>query len=309
MIVRSPEEILATLDADGALDGLPFMPEMLGWCGKSCRVERRVEKTCVDIAPPAYSTRRFAGADVVVLEGSRCDGHGHDGCDRNCKIFWKVDWLRPADGSNTPTRISEAGLDALRRRLRVKSDDDRYFCQSTELHRATEAFPGKVKPWLVRILFREIRNGDRSVPEILELFVLWFAQRLRRVVSGQEWLRGPHQRTPSETLNLKPGDFVRIKNYSQIVETLDHRRCNRGMPICLEMTKYCGGDAEVRVRVDRIIDEKTGKMHEMRNTVILQNLRCKWMRGEPGCLCYNKLGDCPRGEQMFWREIWLERDS
>ena len=27
--VRSEEEILRTLDADGKLDGLPFMPEML----------------------------------------------------------------------------------------------------------------------------------------------------------------------------------------------------------------------------------------------------------------------------------------
>ena len=34
VLVRSPEEILATLDADGTLDGLPFMPEMLDWCGK-----------------------------------------------------------------------------------------------------------------------------------------------------------------------------------------------------------------------------------------------------------------------------------
>ena len=32
--VRSPEEILATLDENGELDGLPFMPEMLAWCGR-----------------------------------------------------------------------------------------------------------------------------------------------------------------------------------------------------------------------------------------------------------------------------------
>ena len=52
VIVRSPEEILSTLDADGTLDGLPFMPEMLDWCGKPFRVERRAEKTCVDVEPP-----------------------------------------------------------------------------------------------------------------------------------------------------------------------------------------------------------------------------------------------------------------
>ena len=57
--VRSPEEILSTLDADGTLDGLPFMPEMLEWCGKSLRVERRAEKTCVSVPLPAYGNRRF----------------------------------------------------------------------------------------------------------------------------------------------------------------------------------------------------------------------------------------------------------
>jgi hypothetical protein len=25
------------------------------------------------------------------------------------------------------------------------------------------------------------------------------------------------------------------------------------------------------------------------------------------CLCWNETGDCPRGELMYWREIWLER--
>ena len=32
--VRSASEILATLDATGALDELPFMPEMIPFCGR-----------------------------------------------------------------------------------------------------------------------------------------------------------------------------------------------------------------------------------------------------------------------------------
>ncbi|HVW84082.1 MAG TPA: hypothetical protein VHB50_05360, partial [Bryobacteraceae bacterium] len=39
--VKSAPEIARTLDADGALDGLPFMPEMLGHCGRRYRVIRR----------------------------------------------------------------------------------------------------------------------------------------------------------------------------------------------------------------------------------------------------------------------------
>jgi hypothetical protein len=35
--VRSAAEIFATLDERGCLDALPFMPEMLSYCGKSSR--------------------------------------------------------------------------------------------------------------------------------------------------------------------------------------------------------------------------------------------------------------------------------
>ena len=36
--VKSASEILATLDSEGKLDGLPFMPEMLEYCGQTFTV-------------------------------------------------------------------------------------------------------------------------------------------------------------------------------------------------------------------------------------------------------------------------------
>jgi len=39
--VRSKEEILATLDKNGRYDELPFMPQMLQYCGQKLRVARR----------------------------------------------------------------------------------------------------------------------------------------------------------------------------------------------------------------------------------------------------------------------------
>jgi hypothetical protein len=308
VIVRSPEEILSTLDADGTLHGLPFMPEMLDWCGKPSRVERRVEKTCVDVASPVYPMRRFAANDVVVLEGLRCDGHDHDGCKRSCKIFWKEDWLRRLDSVDTSTSTFRTGLDELLPRLKTKVGENHYFCQSTQLCKATEAFPGRKKPWMLRIVLREIRNGDRSVAEVLKLLVLWSSLRLQRVVYGKRRLRGPHKRTPSVSLGLKPGDLVRIKSRAQIVATLNHASNNRGMGVCHEMTRYCGARAEVRDRLDRMIDERTGEMREIRDTVILRNVCSKMMTlRDSDCLCEGVLGDCPRGELMYWREIWLER--
>src|SRR4029079_9446919 len=85
VVVRSANEILCTLDANGTLDGLPFMPEMLSWCGKSFRVQRGVERTCGDGYPIRYS----AANDVVIWDGPRCDGGSHDGCKHGCRIYWK----------------------------------------------------------------------------------------------------------------------------------------------------------------------------------------------------------------------------
>ena len=307
VVVRSPQEILSTLDSNGTLDGHPFMPEMLGLCGKSFRVHRRVEKTCVEAPPPIEPNRRFAKNDVVTLEGLRCDGSAHDGCKRGCRFYWKEAWLRPATGPETEVPVDEAALTQLRLRLKVKADEQRYFCQSTELLRSTEAFPGKMKPWLVRIAFRQIRQKDRSALEIAKLVMRWFRIRVHRAAAGDDRLRGPHTReTPIGALDLKPGELVRIKPLDQIVSTLNRKKRNRGMAICHEMTLCCGTVAEVRYRVDHVIEELSGKMRELRHTVTLQG-----RHGEKSlcdeCLCYGEMGDCPRGELMYWREIWLER--
>src|SRR5215470_14698637 len=137
VVVRSANEILSTLDENGTLDGLPFMPEMLSWCGKSFRVQRRVCKTCVDGDP----IRRFPANDVVVLDGPRCDGSGHDGCKHGCRIYWKQAWLRPVDSDDAQVTPVDADPDKLRARLKVKTGELSYFCQSTELYKSTEAFP------------------------------------------------------------------------------------------------------------------------------------------------------------------------
>ena len=44
--VKAPDEIVQTLDAEGASDHLPFMPEMLGFCGRKFRVSRRALTIC-----------------------------------------------------------------------------------------------------------------------------------------------------------------------------------------------------------------------------------------------------------------------
>ena len=45
--VKPPDEIVQTLDAEGASDHLPFMPEMLEFCGRTFRVSRRALTICI----------------------------------------------------------------------------------------------------------------------------------------------------------------------------------------------------------------------------------------------------------------------
>ncbi len=69
--VLSEAEILATLDEHGSLENLPFMPEMLKFCGRTFRVSRQAFKTCVD----DQEMRQFD--TTVFLEEARCDGSSH----------------------------------------------------------------------------------------------------------------------------------------------------------------------------------------------------------------------------------------
>ncbi len=80
--VRSHREILATLDSNGKLDNLPFMPEMAKCCGRRFRVYRRAEKVFLD---QYYYVARMPRA--VFLEGVRCDGAAHAGCQMGCLIL------------------------------------------------------------------------------------------------------------------------------------------------------------------------------------------------------------------------------
>ena len=80
-------EIFATLDERGMLDGLPFMPEMLKYCGRTLPVTQRADKTCAGDGV----VRRMH--NTVHLEKVRCDGSAHDGCQAACLMFWKEAWL------------------------------------------------------------------------------------------------------------------------------------------------------------------------------------------------------------------------
>ena len=56
--VRSKDEILATLDENGRIDGQPFMPEMLQFAGRELPISAIAHKTCDTINRPSTGRSR-----------------------------------------------------------------------------------------------------------------------------------------------------------------------------------------------------------------------------------------------------------
>ncbi len=325
--VKSKAEILASLDEKGTLEGMPFMPEMLKYCGHRFRVYKRAHKTC-DFST-GMEARRVPAA--VHLENLRCSGEAHGGCQAECLLFWKEAWLKPvASGSSSPEHsegddsrgaggCSEAHLQTAT--IESMEPEPIYACQNTLIPRFTtplrnrdldqyvEAFTsGNVllremfSPFLFRAYERLVRTrlGATGLPQgVYDLFQrlrggIPYPHRRGRVPAGQK--------TPVGTrLDLKPGELVRVKSFTAILDTLNSESRNRGLLFSQEMVPYCGLTFRVRSRVSRIIDEKTGKMLKFGNDcIILEDVIC---RGS-----YNG-GQifCPRGNYPYWRELWLER--
>jgi hypothetical protein len=293
--VRPLSEILRTLDFQGRLGGLPFMPEMASFCGRAYPVLRRVRQTCIEGA----GMQRFERDDVVLLDGVRCDARAHDSCQKRCMIFWKEGWLRRPGtarglswGVETAAQATPnipAGL------LPVRDANGKYLCQSTELERATR--PLSIRSRIAGCL-GDLRDGNYSMPVFLRGFIVPVWMRLRKMIGSDGHLRGPNQRTPVETTGLQAGDLVEVRSMREIALTLDRNGRNRGLEFTPLMNDYCGRRYQVLQRVERIILEDTGAMRQLQDTVILNGSSCAgWL----------KLGGCPRESYHLWREIWLRR--
>ncbi len=307
--VRPAAEILASLESDGSIDRLPFMPEMLQFSGRRFTVDNRSDTTCF-----WGGLRRME--DSVHLDGVRCDGSAHGGCQAGCLIFWKEEWLKPAEGhgagieTTAPRQRTGAAEDDLLRATRAPTEDggERWSCQATELPAAT----GKIHHWDLRHFLGDIRNGNLRVRTLLRYLLPYLyntyqghSRRLPRwlqVHGGAPfpWVHGKLARTPKVTLDLRPGEEVRVRPREEIRATLDPRGYNRGLSFDPEMTPYCGTTRRVERRVERVIDEFTGLMVDIRgDCIVLEGAVCRGL--------YHGL--CTRRTDTYWREAWLSRDE
>jgi hypothetical protein len=336
--VRSKEEILRTLDKNGSLEEMPFMPEMFRYSGQRFRVYKRAHKTCDFVNKTGV--RKLPNA--VHLEGLRCDGSAHGGCQAECMFFWKDAWLKPVSESEgsaarenrTPGRAETAAASGsagcteqdvsagtLAPGQQPDDPNPTFVCQATRL----PSFTQPLAWWDIRQYIEDCRSGNVDSPiKLVPRFLYraydnlinagiglgpvlrWAYDCFQRFRGGRPFPAHPGKipaggKTPSSSLNLQRGELVRVKDQRSILETVDVYCKNRGMSFSAEMAPYCGTTYAVHSRVNQIIDEKTGKMLKMKNPcIILEGVICQAR--------YNKkMIMCPRATYPYWREIWLER--
>jgi len=324
--VRTKEEILGTLDKGGQMDGLPFMPQMFQYCGKRFRVFKTAHKTCDTVNQTGG--RRMANAVHLEL---RCDGQAHGGCQAACLLFWKEAWLlrlgaaeqavSPATQTPAGQGCTEADVWAGTRANPGKEENDpAYVCQATQVPAATTP----LKWWDLRQYFDDYRLGNIGLGRLmagtiyanyynlsrsglgLGRVMRWFYDRVQALHGGVPYPRKRGvipigQKTPPCVLNLQPGEMVRVKPYEEILATLDADNKNRGLYFDAEAVPYCGRTYRILSRVTKILDERTGRMVNMKTpSLILEGVYCQARYSD--CRMF-----CPRAIYSYWREIWLER--
>lgn len=329
--IRSLQAILATLDKNGCLDGLPFMPEMAAYCEQTFRVFKSAHKTC--------DTINYSGGlrmhDAYHLEGIRCNGGFHGDCQAGCLFFWKAAWLQPvvqpepsAPVAALPSGSPDDGpicthnqLQQLSIRAGTEHDPEgpTYVCQATQLLNATEPLspwspgqywrdlssrnvtPGRMFCTFTYFLYNSLINAGIGLGRPLR----WFYDLFQGVRGGSPY---PRRRgtipcgtnTPLGDHEIQQGQMVRVKPYKEILKTLDQGNKNRGLFFDAEEVPFCGGVYPVVKQVNHIINEQSGKMIRFRTPA--------WILG--GVYCQARYSSCrlfcPRSIYPLWRSAWLE---
>jgi hypothetical protein len=195
-----------------------------------------------------------------------------------------------------------------------------FACQATLLPSATTPLPW----WDVRQYVEDFTSGNAGLRRILAGLSyrgyqglinsgIGLGRPLRWLYDATTNLRRGYpypcrtgniaegQRTPLGNLHLEPGDWVRVKSYSEILATLDKASKNRGLYFDAEMVPFCNGTYRVLRRVTRILDEKTGRLQALKTPCFILE----------GAACQSRYSDCrlfcPRAIYAYWRDIWLEK--
>ena len=330
--VRSKEEILRSLDEHGRLDNLPFMPQMFEYCGRKFQVFKRAHKTCDTVN---YTGGRSLPEGIHL--DLRCNGQAYGGCQAACLIFWKEAWLKPIGGDAPSAEVDE--LQTAKMDLRAGCSEEavlartlamdqptvggpKYSCQATDLPLFTKHLPW----WRAMQYVEDYTSRNATMSRLISGFLYasfyslrpadsrnslgrplrWLYDRLMAVRGGipfprRRGLIPVGEKTPNSTLDLQPGEWVRVKSYKEILATIDANNNNKGLFFDAEMVPFCGRTFKVKSKVTQFIGEKTGLMVTLRTpAIILENVWCQSRFSDRRMLC-------PRAIYSWWRETWLER--
>jgi len=166
--VRTEREILATLDQDGTLNGLPFMPRCSLTGGRTFRVRGRAGKTCVEVAPGDIPIRGFRSSDVVFLDDLRCSGLTM----RNVSGGAVCSGGGVAGGNSTAPKHRRGAHNRTRTccgaRLQTRAISSGYRCQSTELRHVTETL---TRVQRLQYCLEDLRSRSRGFLEMVVLIL------------------------------------------------------------------------------------------------------------------------------------------
>ena len=254
--MRSAEEILATLDERGELENLPFMPEMLAFCGQRLTVHKVAHKLCdtisrsgmrrmtnavhlTGVAVRWFRPRWLPDRMLVVLEGAMAASSRSRvaagsvrfarGALQRCSLFSRSTHAR------SPGRTAKCGIPARPPSYCVPL---RHACPS-----ATSASTSRTSAAATSACYPSCGRSELVCSTACRIWArrflprrLWFRDGLRwRFLKG-----GVVGRTPTGKLDLQPGELVRIKSKNDILATLDENLLNRGMGFDEEMLRFCG---------------------------------------------------------------------
>jgi hypothetical protein len=147
---------------------------------------------------------------------------------------------------------------------------------------------------LTRARYRGVRAAIKLAAKVVRILgVRDAARRVRSELAPQREKAPPPK-------GLQPGQLVRIKPLKEISRQLDERKKTRGLYFDVpEMGPYCGREATILARVERFIDEPTGRMIELKSDCYMLD----------GVVCSGDRSDrrwfCPRAIYPWWRESWL----
>lgn len=294
--VKPWAEIRSTLDDRGCLGELPYMPEMLGMCGRRARVFRSMHRLF-----DYKKSRRMRHMDgAVLLVGAVCNGSAHGACEAACHTVWKAEWLRRVPAGE---RLA-GGLDFADSRKATHGPPPPDFgtrgpgfaCQLTQLHAASLPISDRS---VLRSLMPLV-SGNVAPAALLVGWLTYLFNEVQHVrggvgfpaITAADRAGGGHA-DPA----VAAGDHVVVRSLPEILATLNDRLMHKGLWFEPDMSKHCGRLCTVQGEVRNLIDIVTGEMLTMKTPAyILQDVHFSGERQ-----LFNA-----QYEPLFWRAAWLK---